>query len=331
MIKGIDMVTMIADGSYETTRTINSISGLPSGKDMEIEWTTPSPFGILDKDGIDICMYYTAYYIDYNMNNSEDRRVTIPSGVKKIKIVGITGGTSGSGIINKSLILLSEEEEKNYKEKWVQGSTVNGVFKSSLNMPVVREQSDTPRYYVMNKTRFPINRYAYLPVTDGEDGRNGEIMYKEIELDPEFITIIDLSYTGESKYKYIQSWNDREGYTTNTGYDIVLKSVRNNVDKYITDPILHGITMTVQTYEKNSKGQINNQKRVSYLQIQKDWEKSEGLDEQVPSIIESIKTTDAIRGRGVGGKGAKFIGPEPKNYTEITAGTAGNVRVYFFW
>ena len=92
LINGTDIADMIQGGTYTTKKTIQGLTGFPSGKVPSSSFVYPKPFGIV-VNGVDICNQYEALYVDHTINSTGN----FPTWCKSYKVICIGGGSGASG------------------------------------------------------------------------------------------------------------------------------------------------------------------------------------------------------------------------------------------
>jgi hypothetical protein len=90
-VNGINIKETIHNGS-DSTQTLNGFTKFPTGLGADKTWECPSPFGYTI-NGTDLSTNFKATYIDYI--NTPETTYTLPTGVKKLKIICIGGGGYG--------------------------------------------------------------------------------------------------------------------------------------------------------------------------------------------------------------------------------------------
>jgi len=132
--KGRDISTMIQNGRYNPTRTIagaqtgSSLSGLPTGETMTLDWECPNSFG-LTVNGQDLSKYYKAKNVEFNDTTNN---IPIPDGVIGMKVFCIGGGGGGSGgnggSMNTTITPGSWNQRNKNPDTWTPGNWVNGNY-----------------------------------------------------------------------------------------------------------------------------------------------------------------------------------------------------------
>lgn len=92
LINGTDIADMIQGGTYTTKKTIQGLTGFPSGKVPSSSFVYQKPFGIV-VNGVDICNQYEALYADHTFNSTGN----FTTWCKSYKVICISGGGGASG------------------------------------------------------------------------------------------------------------------------------------------------------------------------------------------------------------------------------------------
>jgi len=91
-VNEIDIKDMVQGGTYTTKKTIQGLTGFPSGKVPSSSFVYPKPFGIV-VNGVDICNQYEALYAEHTINSTGN----FPTWCKSYKVICISGGQGASG------------------------------------------------------------------------------------------------------------------------------------------------------------------------------------------------------------------------------------------